>query len=54
LTQPQLKKLENGDQKTPKFGALLLQDSTSRISNSKVLTEFTQYKYVNRYLPVYN
>ncbi|MBC5863923.1 PepSY-associated TM helix domain-containing protein [Flavobacterium turcicum] len=48
-------KLENGDQKYAEVLArYFLQDSTSSISNSKVLTEFTtQYKYVNRYLPVY-
>ena len=49
------KKLENGDQKYAKWlSRYFLDDQKSPIQNIETLTEFTsQYKYVNRYLPVY-
>ena len=49
------KKLENGDQKYANWlSRYFLDDQKSAISKTEVLTEFTsQYKYVNRYLPVY-
>lgn len=49
------KKLENGDQKYAHWlSRYFLDDQKSRIVKTELLTEFTsQYKYVNRYLPVY-
>lgn len=49
------KKLENGDQKYAEWlSRYFLDDQKSGIKQSEILTEFTsQYKYVNRYLPVY-
>lgn len=49
------KKLENGDQKYAEWlSRYFLDDQKSAVKNSEVVTEFTsQYKYVNRYLPVY-
>lgn len=49
------KKLENGDQKYAHWlSRYFLDDQESAISKTDVVTEFTsQYKYVNRYLPVY-
>lgn len=49
------KKLENGDQKYANWlSRYFLDDQKSAIRKTEVLTEFTsQYKYVNRYLPVY-
>lgn len=49
------RKLENGDQKYANWLArYFLDDSKSEIKNTEILTEFdNQYKYVNRYLPVY-
>ncbi|WP_276381486.1 PepSY-associated TM helix domain-containing protein [Flavobacterium sp. H4147] len=48
-------KLENGDQKYAEWlSRYFLDDQKSPVKNSEILTEFTsQYKYVNRYLPVY-
>ena len=47
--------LENGDQKYAQWlSRYFLEDQKSAIKNTELLTEFTsQYKYVNRYLPVY-
>lgn len=49
------KKLENGDQKYAHWlSRYFLDDQKSPIVKTNLLTEFTsQYKYVNRYLPVY-
>ncbi|WP_264553775.1 PepSY-associated TM helix domain-containing protein [Flavobacterium sp. N2038] len=49
------KKLQNGDQKYAEWlSRYFLDDQKSTVKNSEVVTEFTsQYKYVNRYLPVY-
>ena len=49
------KKLENGDQKYAHWlSRYFLDDQKSAIDKTELLTEFTsQYKYVNRYLPVY-
>lgn len=49
------KKLENGDQKYAEWlSRYFLDDQKSALKKSEVITEFTsQYKYVNRYLPVY-
>jgi len=48
-------KLDNGDQKYAEWlSRYFLDDQKSAITKSEVVTEFTsQYKYVNRYLPVY-
>ncbi|WP_163400475.1 PepSY-associated TM helix domain-containing protein [Flavobacterium fluviatile] len=49
------KKLENGDQKYAHWlSRYFLDDQKSPIAKTDIVTEFTsQYKYVNRYLPVY-
>lgn len=49
------KKLENGDQKYAEWlSRYFLNDQKSALKKSEIVTEFTsQYKYVNRYLPVY-
>jgi hypothetical protein len=49
------KKLENGDQKYAHWlSRYFLDDQESTISKTDVVTQFTaQYKYINRYLPVY-
>ncbi|OOV18743.1 PepSY domain-containing protein [Flavobacterium sp. LM4] len=49
------KKIENGDQKYAEWlSRYFLDDQKSALKNSEIVTEFTsQYKYVNRYLPVY-
>ena len=49
------KKLEDGDQKYAEWlSRYFLDDQKSAVKKSEVVTEFTsQYKYVNRYLPVY-
>jgi hypothetical protein len=49
------KKLENGDQKYAEWlSRYFLDDQKSAVKKSEIVTEFTsQYKYVNRYLPVY-
>jgi hypothetical protein len=49
------KKLENGDQKYAHWlSRYFLDDQKSAIVKTNIVTEFTaQYKYVNRYLPVY-
>ncbi|GGF12742.1 PepSY-associated TM helix domain-containing protein [Flavobacterium limi] len=49
------KKLENGDQKYAEWlSRYFLDDQKSTVKKSEIVTEFTsQYKYVNRYLPVY-
>jgi hypothetical protein len=49
------KKLENGDQKYAHWlSRHFLDDQENEITKTDVITEFTsQYKYVNRYLPVY-
>lgn len=49
------KKLEDGDQKYAEWlSRYFLDDQKSVVKKSEVVTEFTsQYKYVNRYLPVY-
>ena len=49
------KKLENGDQKYAHWlSRYFLDDQKSPIAKTDVVTEFTsQYKYINRYLPVY-
>ncbi|MCV9926442.1 PepSY domain-containing protein [Flavobacterium sp. LS1R49] len=49
------KKLINGDQKYAEWlSRYFLDDQKSSVKKSEVITEFTsQYKYVNRYLPVY-
>ena len=49
------KKLENGDQKYAEWlSRYFLDDQKSTVKNNEIVTEFTsQYKYVNRYLPVY-
>ena len=49
------KKLENGDQKYANWlSRYFLDDQKSAIGKTDIITEFTsQYKYVNRYLPVY-
>jgi hypothetical protein len=49
------KKLENGDQKYANWlSRYFLDDQKSTISKTDFITQFTaQYKYVNRYLPVY-
>jgi hypothetical protein len=49
------KKLENGDQKYAHWlSRYFLDDQDSPIEKTDVVTEFTaQYKYINRYLPVY-
>ncbi|MGO4770090.1 PepSY domain-containing protein [Flavobacterium sp. W22_SRS_FK3] len=48
-------KLDNGDQKYAEWlSRYFLDDQKSAVTKSEVVTEFTsQYKYVNRYLPVY-
>ncbi|UPZ14831.1 PepSY-associated TM helix domain-containing protein [Flavobacterium humidisoli] len=48
-------KLENGDQEYAEWlSRYFLDDQKSAVKNREVVTEFTsQYKYVNRYLPVY-
>lgn len=48
-------KLENGDQKYAEWlSRYFLDDQKSTIKKSEIVTEFnSQYKYVNRYLPVY-
>lgn len=47
--------LKNGDQKYAEYlSRYFLDDATSKIAKIEVVTEFTsQYKYINRYLPVY-
>lgn len=49
------KKLENGDQKYAHWlSRYFLDDQKSNINKTDLITEFnSQYKYVNRYLPVY-
>ncbi|MFH6999950.1 PepSY domain-containing protein [Flavobacterium sp. FlaQc-57] len=49
------KKLENGDRKYAEWlSRYFVEDQKSEIKKSEIVTEFTsQYKYVNRYLPVY-
>ncbi|WP_426484129.1 PepSY domain-containing protein [Flavobacterium sp. 2] len=49
------KRLENGDRKYAEWlSRYFLDDQKSPVKNSEIVTEFTsQYKYVNRYLPVY-
>lgn len=49
------KKLENGDQKYAHWlSRYFLDDQKSTIIKTDLVTEFTsQYKYINRYLPVY-
>jgi hypothetical protein len=49
------KKLENGDQKYAHWlSRYFLDDQKSAIVKTDLVTEFTsQYKYINRYLPVY-
>lgn len=49
------KKLENGDQKYAHWlSRYFLDDQESPIEKTDLVTEFTsQYKYINRYLPVY-
>jgi hypothetical protein len=49
------KKLANGDQKYAQWlSRYFLDDQKSAIKSTELVTEFTsQYKYVNRYLPVY-
>jgi hypothetical protein len=49
------KKLENGDQKYAHWlSRYFLDDQKNAIVKTDIVTEFTaQYKYVNRYLPVY-
>lgn len=49
------KPLANGDQKYAEWlSRYFLDDQKSTIKNTEILTNFTsQYKYVNRYLPVY-
>ncbi|MCI9846298.1 PepSY-associated TM helix domain-containing protein [Flavobacterium pectinovorum] len=49
------KKLENGDQKYAEWlSRYFLDDQKSTVKKSEIVTEFTsQYKYINRYLPVY-
>lgn len=49
------KPLVNGDQKYAEWlSRYFLDDQESTIKNSTILTEFSsQYKYINRYLPVY-
>jgi len=49
------KKLENGDQKYAHWlSRYFLDDQKSPIEKTDVVTKFTsQYKYINRYLPVY-
>ena len=49
------KKLENGDQKYAHWlSRYFLDDPKSPIAKTDIVTEFTsQYKYINRYLPVY-
>lgn len=49
------KKLENGDQKYAEWlSRYFLEDQKSAVKKSEIVTEFnSQYKYVNRYLPVY-
>jgi len=49
------KKLENGDQKYAEWlSRYFLDDQKSPVKKNEIVTEFTsQYKYVNRYLPVY-
>jgi len=49
------KKIENGDQKYAQWlSRYFLDDQKSTIVKTDIVTEFTsQYKYVNRYLPVY-
>jgi hypothetical protein len=49
------KSLANGDQKYAEWlSRYFLDDQKSGVKNSTLLTEFTsQYKYINRYLPVY-
>lgn len=48
-------KLDNGDQKYAEWlSRYFLDDQKSTVKKSEIITEFTsQYKYVNRYLPVY-
>ncbi|MEO7978189.1 PepSY-associated TM helix domain-containing protein [Flavobacterium sp.] len=48
-------KLDSGDQKYAEWlSRYFLDDQKSAVKKSEVVTEFTsQYKYVNRYLPVY-
>ena len=48
-------KLDNGDQKYAEWlSRYFLDDQKSAVKKSEIVTEFTsQYKYVNRYLPVY-
>ena len=47
--------LANGDAKYAEYlSRYFLDDQKSKVVSSEVLTEFdSQYKYVNRYLPVY-
>ena len=49
------KKLENGDQHYAHWlSRYFLEDQKSTIAKTEVVTEFnSQYKYINRYLPVY-
>ncbi len=49
------KKLENGDQYYAHWlSRYFLEDQKSTIAKTEVVTEFnSQYKYINRYLPVY-
>jgi hypothetical protein len=47
--------LENGDQKYAEYlSRYFIDDAKSKVSNIEIITEFSaQYKYINRYLPVY-
>lgn len=49
------KELANGDKKYAEYLArYFIDDAKSKLSKIEVITEFTsQYKYINRYLPVY-
>ena len=49
------KELKNGVQKYAEYlSRYFLEDSKSKVSKIEVITEFSsQYKYINRYLPVY-
>jgi hypothetical protein len=49
------KELENGDQKHAEYlSRYFIDDAKSKVKKIELITEFTtQYKYINRYLPVY-
>jgi PepSY-associated TM region len=49
------KELKNGDQKYAEYlSRYFIEDSKSKVAKIEVVTEFnSQYKYINRYLPVY-